>query len=133
MSARITEAMVEAACADWAKSGGYIPFAEFLPDTKKRWLDNMRAALAAALSTEPGEAEGWQPIETASKKPMERILLAFAGGRVCEGYWGASNYNRSTRLWEQDWVTSPHSGPVRPTYWRPLPAPPLPEDTHHGR
>jgi hypothetical protein len=126
MSARITEAMRDAAANILAQADGcqYV-FAKH--------FDLAEMVLAAAFSTEPGEAEGWQPIETASKKPMERILLAFAGGRVCEGYWGASNYNRSTRLWEQDWVTSPHSGPVRPTYWRPLPAPPLPEDTHHGR
>jgi len=139
MSARITGAMVEAAArslCSWRE-----PDSDFrvyagqelgVVPVWKTYEVKAHAALAAALSIEPGVADGWQPIETARKKAMERVLLAFADGRVCEGYWGSSVYNRSTRQWEQDWVASPHSGPVRPMYWRRLPVAPLPEESSHG-
>lgn len=65
----------------------------------------------------------WMPIETGLMEPQKRILL-YNGRRVYEGYWGAARYNRSTRKYEDAYVSSPYSGDTKPTHWMPLPPPP---------
>jgi hypothetical protein len=66
MSARITEAMIEAAANILAQADGYqCVFAKHYD------LANM--VLEAALSTEPGVADGWQPIDEQCAK-VEALL-----------------------------------------------------------
>ena len=86
-----------------------------------KWLEDMRdAALEAARE------DGWQPIETAPKDGT-RVLLWFEWhdlpvvGDFRHGRWwsvhslGGNLAHPNGMDWEEV---------VRPTYWRPLPAPP---------
>jgi hypothetical protein len=67
----------------------------------------------------------WQGMESAVEVPGKRIILVTQQGGVCEGYWGSGRYNRSTKEYEQCWVTSPYSGNVNPTHWQSLPFAPI--------
>ena len=67
----------------------------------------------------------WQPIDTAPRDGT-RILLAWAGSEVTEGYWMGDS---SRNYWgvvgwfsiDEDVLTS---RPSRPSHWMPLPQPP---------
>jgi hypothetical protein len=77
MSARITEAMVEAALT------GYVKSANIDPEMHLDWLRQaIRAALAAALSTEPGVADSerlWAYAHEATKAITDIV----GGGSEC--------------------------------------------------
>lgn len=74
MSARITEAMVEAAARKLCRLGGYDPDGKDYGHKVKTWeafAKTAEACLAAALSTEPGEAEVLVP-----REPTEEMLIS---------------------------------------------------------
>lgn len=98
---------------------------------KDAWKKQIRAALeAAALSTEPGEAERWQPTHRHKKRGSTYRVIAEGRLQV-----DADLDNEKVVVYRgedgQVWV--------RPTYefndgrFEALPAAPLPEGTHHGR
>jgi len=72
--------------------------------------DCIRAYLEAALSTEPGEAEGWKPIEAWAVFYDGRLTTLTDRLEVAEAY-------RRTGILEV----------------RQVAAAPLPEESHHGR
>lgn len=70
------------------------------------------------LYAAPSAPEGWQPIETA---PDEGVFLVWCGF-VCFGYIG---YHHGEKRWyDSDALEGGNYIRVRPTHWRPLPAPP---------
>jgi hypothetical protein len=124
MSAKITEAMVEAgarAAFDtwWANRGA--GYETSWLSTKQQWLDQARACLAAALSTEPGESEGMVLV------PKAALDWLNGEGPDPAGLWFGE-------------FPDDYPQPPGKYWWRKvfrdmcaLPAAPLPEDTHHGR
>lgn len=123
MSARITEAMVEAgarAAFDtwWANRGA--GYETSWLSTKQQWLDQARSCLTAALSTEPGEAEG---------------LSEWCGWDQSRPPWGECKHKDAVleALFRAPWSVEDAAtliGFIERTWPR---AAPLPEDTHHGR
>lgn len=87
-------------------------------------------ALAAALSIEPGEAEGWRDMSSAPKEEGRRILAwckaAESDHGVVELIWTGTGWGLVV---DHPWPNAC----LNPRYWRNSPAAPLPEDTHHGR
>lgn len=118
MSARITEAQVEAMTEVAIDGPGYVSFYPSLHDCRR--------LLEAALSTERGDAEGWKPIETAPPNEFQGKVL------IVGGAWPEPTIVKNDGdWWRHRLKDESHKG--IPTHWRPLPAAPLPKDTHHGR
>ncbi|RTM07457.1 MAG: DUF551 domain-containing protein [Hyphomicrobiales bacterium] len=115
----VTDRMVEAALSAYHRK---LPRGSSAEANTAR--DRMHSALAAALSTEPGVAEGWRSMDGAPRDGSR--FLAFEKGRYFDCWWEDKGYG------EAYWMDEADSEP-KPTHWLPLPAAPLPEDTHHGR
>lgn len=65
----------------------------------------------------------WQPIETAPKDGFS-VLISF-DGIVGEAHYYDQDNEHEGWYWAQEHWTDAHvSGPVYPTHWMPLPAPP---------
>lgn len=77
-----------------------------------------QAGLAAALSTEPGEAEGMVLV------PKAALDWLFGEGPDDNGYWFGDGHEALNPVGAFWWRT---------VFNRMLAAAPLPEDTHHGR
>lgn len=86
-------------------------------------------ALAAESQLERVRAETWQPIETAPKDGTRVLLFTDeltpptiqAQWRPYEAHFdGAGEW---VDVWNNDPIET-NSGPIKPTHWRPLPAPP---------
>lgn len=120
MSARITEAMLRAFFAELKNRNAPLPFTE-----------DARAALAAALSTEPGEAERWQPTHRHKKRGTTYRLDGYGELQTAAPI---GDYAKVAIYRAEDGKTW-----VRPVSefndgrFEALPATPLPEDTRHGR
>lgn len=150
MSARITEAMVEAgaraldpdAFADYDRRLSYRAsmddekerrrFADHY-DERPEALRKTRLVLeaAAALSTEPGEAERWQPTHRHKKRGTTYRLDGYGELQTAAPI---GDYAKVAIYRAEDGKTW-----VRPVSefndgrFEALPATPLPEDTRHGR
>lgn len=88
-----------------------------------RWLS---IRLADALSR---EGEGWREIETAKPGPPVMLWIpGFVGAEVCVGVVrDCEAYGVTMLEWVDRDIGEPFEtidGPVYPTHWRPLPAPP---------
>jgi hypothetical protein len=86
------------------------------------WTNEARAALTAM---QPLLAQGWEPIETAPKDGTHVLVYARLGhnGKVRRSRHGCFvNVAHFEPSW--GWLTSPSDYQIKPTHWRPLPAPP---------
>lgn len=94
------------------------------------FIAGVRAKIEAALSTEPGEAEGWRDMSSAPKEEGRRILAwckaAESDHGIVELIWTGTGWRLVV---DHPWPNAC----LNPRYWRNSPAAPLPEDTHHGR
>lgn len=152
MSAGITEAMVEAAAKvispqAWKERLWHLERAEHweriaVNDTQRsliashrenaisvvqQSLQTARESLAAALSTEPGEAEGWQPTHRHKKRGSTYRVVA--EGRLQTGNGHLVDMHPMTIYQGEDgafWVRAAHE--FHDGRFEVLPAAPLPED-----
>jgi hypothetical protein len=70
------------------------------------------------------EAEGWRPIETATRAENERILVS-DGDEITTTEWANGRFVVSPFAWEGDGDNGGLTDlSFVPTHWRPLPAPP---------
>lgn len=92
--------------------------------------DLLRAA-AALLTEQSRQQEAWQPIETAPKDYTE-ILLWQPNSNVYTGRYFSDGLRLRYGMFGEGWYWAGYSekptGPVQPTHWMPLPAPPQPKD-----
>jgi hypothetical protein len=118
MSAKVTEAMVEAGAGPILDILNTAALA-FPTDPAAKHLAKRlaRAAIAAALSTEPGEAEG------AWVADREMLAEAAEDPSLSDGAVRALCLARQGRITPE----------IRQWAQENLAAAPLPEDTHHGR
>lgn len=92
-------------------------------------FDNIsrRIAGAAAEIERLRALTTWQPIETAPKDLLKRVLLRFEGPFSDRTETGVAVGARTGDHWWLTCVWASSTPPVQPTHWRPLPPPP--EDT----
>ena len=60
---------------------------------------------------------GWQPIETAPKDGLQRVLIT-DGSRVRESYYVKSQFSNGY------WNIDGNGAFLAPTHWMPVPSPP---------
>lgn len=87
------------------------------------------SVLHEALSALSREGEGWREIETAKPGPPVMLWIpGFVGAEVCVGVVrDCEAYGVTMLEWVDRDIGEPFEtidGPVYPTHWRPLPAPP---------
>jgi hypothetical protein len=131
MSARITEAMdiLAGMKADLDLLQLAVKAEDPYSELRIRVAD-LRAAthtLAAVLSTEPGEAEGWQPIATAPNT-LDVVLIYDPETKAV----GQGHRIDLREHGDPDWMFQATGWRCTPSNWRPLPAAPLPEESSHG-
>lgn len=93
------------------------------PRSNRDTADLLRRA-ANALRSTPQPVGEWQPIETAPKD--EKALLCWPDGKVAVGWFDDQRHHKNPKpRWTPHHMGARYEQQNQPTYWQPLPKPPL--------